>query len=106
MAGSGGDQLNVEIDDLSATADWMKTTAQDFSDDVEKLMRDVQSLMQKWRGSAADTHQTAWNEWADAARDLVGALADDADALLAGARTFDTTDTNSATQLNAVVVKA
>lgn len=91
---------------MSTTADWMKTTAQDFSDDVEKLMGEVQSLMQKWRGSAADSHQTAWSDWADAARNLVGALTDDAAALRAAASTFRATDDGSAAALTAVAVQA
>lgn len=103
MAGSSGNHLEVNVDDVSAAADWIQTSAQDFRDTVEKLMTDVGSLMEKWQGSAADTHQTAWDDWASAARNLSGALADDADALRAAAKTFDSVDSGSATQINSTV---
>ncbi|MEV6771222.1 WXG100 family type VII secretion target [Nocardia sp. NPDC051030] len=101
MTGSSGERLSADIDDMLSVADWVRTTAQDFHNDVEKLIGDVQSLMDKWRGSAADTHQTAWDEWAVAARNLVGALADDAAALRSGAITFRSTDSGSAGRLDA-----
>ncbi|MFE3988273.1 WXG100 family type VII secretion target [Nocardia tengchongensis] len=100
MTGSAGGHLNVDVDDISAAADWVRGAAQDLHDSVESLMKEVGTLMEKWRGSAADTHQTAWNDWADAARNLSSALTDDADALRAAARTFQSVDSTSAARLH------
>lgn len=99
MTGNAGDPLNADIEDISSAANWVQNAAQDFHDSVERLMGDVGQLMEKWKGSAADTHQTAWNDWADAARNLVGALADDATALRAAAKSFHTVDAGSASEL-------
>lgn len=92
---AGGDKggiVRAEIDAILDTAGWMDSVTDDFNSDIEALRRQVETLMEQWRGGAADTHSDTWNDWFSNADNLIGALTDDAKALRAAAKAYHSTD--------------
>ncbi len=96
------DGVQVNPAQLDASAGWLESSASEFEDEVTRLMREVRGLVGvDWRGTAADSHGTAWDEWEEGAHRIVAALRQDAGALRSTASSIQTTDRNSASGISA-----
>lgn len=96
MDGEGIGSVQADTDAILGTAGWVDGVAEDVNNDLQSLMRQVHNLLDRWRGTAADTHSDAWAEWFNSANNLVGALADDANALRSAAAGYVGTDSHTA----------
>jgi WXG100 family type VII secretion target len=97
------DQVGVDPAAVHATAGWLESSAHEFADDVDKLMREVRAFIGgDWQGSAADSHHDAWTDWEDGARRVIAALGQDAAALHQAAGGFVNTDGNNAAGIAAI----
>lgn len=87
--------MHSEPEQMHATARRISDLADEFFDDIDTLRRDSETLMAAdWTGDAAHTHAALWTEWLDSARQVVGALTEDA-ALLHQAATAPTPNKSS-----------
>jgi WXG100 family type VII secretion target len=100
MAGGSEGGVSADLGAIMSTAAWMDGVAEDFDDDVQVLYRQVEALLERWRGSAADSHADAWADWHTTAATLVGALRDDAVALRAAAGGYHRTDAHAGEHLD------
>jgi WXG100 family type VII secretion target len=96
-------ELRAEIGVILWTAGWVDGIAADLNDEIHALRRDVDRLMDRWTGSAADTHSDAWTDWFNNAGNIVAALRDDATALRAVTDGYLRTDGRSATNIAALL---
>jgi WXG100 family type VII secretion target len=99
--GSEGSGVSADLGAIVSTAAWMDGVAEDFDNNVQALYRQVQALLERWRGSAADSHAEAWSDWRHSAVTLAGALEDDATALRAAATGYTGIDAQTGDNLHA-----
>ncbi|MDI9918792.1 WXG100 family type VII secretion target [Rhodococcus sp. IEGM 1379] len=86
---------------MHETARRISDLADDFWDDVESLRRDSETLMTAdWIGDAARTHAALWAEWIDSARQVAGALTEDAALLHQAATAYSKTDHANASSIS------
>ncbi|PXX55601.1 WXG100 family type VII secretion target [Nocardia tenerifensis] len=92
-----GDPLEVHQSKLRATATWLEQSAHEFADDVDSHMRKVHEFVGgEWRGDAAKSHQSPWDDWEEGARRIIGSFITDAGLLRDAAATYVRTDGGSA----------
>ncbi|WP_306453208.1 WXG100 family type VII secretion target [Rhodococcus sp. ACPA4] len=85
--------MRCDPEQMHATATRISDLADEFWDDVETLRRDAESLMTaEWTGDASRTHAALWAEWVDSARQVAGALTEDAGLLHQAATEYRRTD--------------
>ena len=95
--------MRCDPQQMHATATRISDLADEFWDDVETLRRDAESLMtNEWTGDAARAHAALWAEWVDSARQVAGALTEDAGLLHQAATEYRTTDNNNAGGISTV----
>ncbi len=91
------DHMGMDPAEVHATAGWLESSAQEFTDELDKLMREVRTFVGgDWQGSAADTHHDAWVEWEQGARHVVAGLHHAAAALHRAADTVVGSDRGNA----------
>ncbi|MGY1984119.1 WXG100 family type VII secretion target [Nocardia gipuzkoensis] len=65
----------------------METSAREFADELNRLMKQVRSFVGgDWQGLAAGSHHDAWAEWEDGARQVIAGLEHDAAAACSSRR--------------------
>ncbi|MFI5781459.1 WXG100 family type VII secretion target [Nocardia sp. NPDC051570] len=76
------DRAEMDPAEVHDTAGWLETSAREFTDELDKLMREVHAFIGgDWQGGAAGTHHEAWTEWEQGARQVIAGLEHDAAAL-------------------------
>ncbi|MFI9412864.1 WXG100 family type VII secretion target [Nocardia gamkensis] len=97
------DHVDVDPAEVHATAGWLEASARGFTDELNRLMKQVRSFVGgDWQGLAAGSHHDAWAEWEDGARQVIAGLEHDAAALRAAADGFSITDRGNADSIGAV----
>ncbi|MBY8860652.1 WXG100 family type VII secretion target [Nocardia sp. CA2R105] len=97
------DRVGVQPADVHAAADWLTSSAREFSDDLTQLMRQVHGFIgSEWTGPAAGSHHDAWSDWARGAREVIAALEREAGALHSAANGFTTLDRHRADAIRTI----
>lgn len=97
------DRVGVQPADVHAAADWLTSSACEFTDDLTKLMREVTGFIgSDWTGPAAGSHGDAWSEWEQGARDVIAALEREAGALHSAADGFTRLDRHRTDAISAI----
>ena len=97
------DGVNVDPSEVFAAAQWIESSATDFTADVDQLLADVHALLgADWAGAAADTFTEGWRDWGNAAKIIVGALTDDAALLRTAAHRYTNTDDSTSGTLDGI----
>ncbi|ATL69040.1 WXG100 family type VII secretion target [Nocardia terpenica] len=91
------DGVSVDPAEVHSAAYWLESSAREFTDDLDKFMREVRSFIGgDWQGGAAGSHHDAWDDWEKGARQVIAGLEHDAAALHMAARGYAGTDRNNA----------
>ncbi|KZM68547.1 WXG100 family type VII secretion target [Nocardia terpenica] len=91
------DRVEMDPTEVHATAGWLQTSAREFTDELDKLTREVHTFIGgDWQGSAAGSHHDAWTEWEQGARQVIAGLEHDATALHQAAEMTVGTDRGNA----------
>ncbi len=91
------DRVEMDPAEVHAAAGWLESSAREFTDEVDKLMREVYTFIGgDWQGSAAGSHHAAWTEWGQGARQVITGLEHDAAALHRAADVVVRTDRGNA----------
>ncbi|MFI5779605.1 WXG100 family type VII secretion target [Nocardia sp. NPDC051570] len=76
------DRVEMDPAEVHATAGWLESSAREFTDELDRLIREVHTFIGgDWQGNAAGSHHDAWTEWEQGARQVIAGLEHDAAAL-------------------------
>ncbi|WP_216893997.1 WXG100 family type VII secretion target [Nocardia alni] len=95
--------FEIEPDEMHSAADTMSRISEDFDNDLARLRKTVRSVVgSSWLGRAAESHDSAWDEFFDSTSDVVAGLAKDATALHRAAAEYAARDQTTGQALGRV----
>ncbi|MFD6198270.1 WXG100 family type VII secretion target [Mycobacteriaceae bacterium NPDC060252] len=101
MTSAGNTPLQVVIDEVSALSKFAASLADQMRAGSSSLDREVQSLFGVWKGSAADSYRSGWDEMQDGATKVWNTLTDIASTLDSNAGAFHAQETSTASSITA-----
>ncbi|WP_078287639.1 WXG100 family type VII secretion target [Mycobacterium sp. D16R24] len=101
MTSTGNAPLQVVIDEVSALSKFAADLADQMRAGSSSLDREVQSLFGVWKGSAADSYRSGWDEMQDGATKVWNTLTDIASTLDSNAGAFHAQETSTASSITA-----
>ncbi|WP_153416115.1 WXG100 family type VII secretion target [Nocardia macrotermitis] len=92
--------FEVSPDDMHSAADTMNSISEDFESELARLRKVVRSIIgSSWQGTAAQSHDSAWDEFFEGAGDIVAGLSNDAVALHRAAAEYQARDQSTSQAL-------
>ncbi|MBA0044994.1 WXG100 family type VII secretion target [Mycobacterium sp. NPDC050853] len=100
MTSAGDAPLQVVIDEVSALSKFAAGLADQMRSGSTSLDREVQALFGVWKGTAADSYRSGWDEMQDGATKVWDALADIASTLDSNAAAFQAQEVSTASSID------
>lgn len=93
---NNSDELQVVPAEVTDAGTFVQLTADELINGLNSLDRDINALLDTWKGNAADDYAAGWEETRQGVVTVLDALTKIAELLGVNSRTFATQDTSNA----------
>ena len=97
--------LNVSWDGMVTAAMELARQSAQLGDELKAIQREWEALSADWRGEASITYGRSWDQWSDAAQEVVTVLDASCESLRQAARAYTDQDEASAQTIADVEVE-